>query len=167
MVADSLIMGVNIQVPFRVRYEISCDTDYRVRCVELHLLSGTRQAVALRGDGTGNWTDACGTPLPDLEGCLDVDISVTPFTNTLTIRRMGLQPGETADLLVAYLAVPEMRVEAVQQRYTCVSAHPQGGVYRYEALFRNTITMLPVDAEGFVIDYPQRFRRVWTGKKAY
>ena len=37
-----------------------------------------------------------------LVGCEYVDISETPFTNTLVIRRLGLTPGESADISVAY-----------------------------------------------------------------
>ena len=37
-----------------------------------------------------------------LVGCKYVDISETPFTNTLVIRRLGLTPGESADISVPY-----------------------------------------------------------------
>ena len=40
---------------------------------------------------------------------IDVDISATPFTNTLPIRRLGLQPGEFAELDVAFVDAPAMR----------------------------------------------------------
>lgn len=163
LIADSMMIGVSDQGPFRVRYEIHCDAQYHVYCVELHLLSGTRQSLALRSNGEGQWSDACGTLLPDLHDCLDVDISVTPFTNTLAIRRLGLQPGKSAELRVAYIAVPDMRLEVVQQCYTCISVSDQGGAYRYEALFRNATTTLSVDGDSLVRHYPDRFQCVWAG----
>jgi len=93
--------------------------------------------------------------------CFEVDISATPFTKLLAIQRMGLKPGESSGLSVAYIAVPEMELKAAGQRYTYLERHSQCGVYMYEALFRGFTAKLPVDADGIVIDYPQTFRRVW------
>jgi len=109
---------------------------------------------------------ADGEPVPALDGCIDVDISATPFTNTLPIRRLGLKPGEAANLKVAYLAIPEMRVEPARQRYTCLERDDQGGLYRYESLdgeFAGFTADLPVDAGGLVLDYPGLFRRARLG----
>jgi hypothetical protein len=86
-----------------------------------------------------------------------VDISATPFTKLLAIQRMGLKPGESSGLSVAYIAVPEMELKAAGQRYTYLERHSQCGVYMYEALFRGFTAKLPVDADGIVIDYPQTF----------
>ena len=100
-----------------------------------------------------------------LKGCLDVDISATPFTNTLPIRRLALQPGSSATLSMVYIAVPRMQVEVTQQRYTCLEVAPSGGRYRFESL-RNGVSSftaeLPVDRDGLVVDYPGLFRRVGT-----
>lgn len=90
-----------------------------------------------------------------------MDISATPFTKLLAIQRMGLKPGESSGLSVAYIAVPEMELKAAGQRYTYLERHSQCGVYMYEALFRGFTAKLPVDADGIVIDYPQTFSRVW------
>ena len=57
--------------------------------------------------------------LTELAGCLDVDISATPFTNTLALRRLDLQPGENASLTVAYVKLPELTFRPVSQRYSC------------------------------------------------
>ncbi|HEX5502042.1 MAG TPA: putative glycolipid-binding domain-containing protein, partial [Thermomicrobiales bacterium] len=112
----------------------------------------------------GHWTAADGATPPDLAGCLDVDIRVTPFTNTLPIRRLGLRPGESAELAVAYLALPALAVTRERQRYTCLAAGPDGGLYRYESLPGGFRADLSVDADGLVLDYPGLFRRVWTGE---
>jgi len=90
---------------------------------------------------------------------LDIDISHTPFTNTLPIHRLALTPGESADLLVAYITVPDLSVRPVQQRYTCLSHTTSGGVYRYEGLESNFTADLLVDAQGLVVDYPGIWKR--------
>jgi len=158
--ADGLILGVKDQVPFRVHYEIMCDLQWRVRTVHVQLLSGQKQALALHADGEGNWISAAGERLASLYGCLDIDISESPFTNTLSIRRAPFEPGVSLTLTVVYLAVPELTIEPAQQRYTCLEKSPTGGLYRFESLSSGFRADLPVDDDGLVLDYPGVFRRV-------
>ncbi len=89
-----------------------------------------------------------------------MDISTTPFTNTLPIRRLDLDPGESQEIRVAYVDVPGMAVRPERQRYACLERHTGGGVYRYESLDGNRFTAdLTVDADGLVLDYPGLFLR--------
>ena len=166
IIADGLILGVKEQEPFRVQYEIHCDQQWQVRTVRVSVLSHPAQTISLVTDGKGTWSTETGEELPLLRGCLDVDISATPFTNTLPIRRLALRPGQSAILRVTYIAVPELQVAAVQQRYTCLEmAADGGGRYRYESLKDGVsifMAELTVDADGLVIDYPELFRRVGT-----
>jgi uncharacterized protein len=165
IVADGLILGVQEQVPFRVRYEIHCDSQWRLRAVHLSLLSRSSQSLHLLTDGEGFWTTESGETIPLLKGCLNVDISATPFTNTLPIRRLALQPSSSATLSMVYIAVPQMQVEVTQQRYTCLEVAPSGGRYRFESLTNGLSSFtaeLPVDRDGLVLDYPELFRRVGT-----
>jgi hypothetical protein len=117
----------------------------------------------LLADGEGHWKRASGEPLPELDGCIDVDISATPFTNTLPIRRLGLKPGESEELTVVYVRVPELLIGPERQCYGCLEAQADGGLYRFEALPSGFIADLPVDAGGLMLDYPGLFRRVWSG----
>jgi hypothetical protein len=165
IVADGLILGVKEQKPFRVRYEIRCDLQWRVRAIQLGLLDGSSHFLHFLTDGAGNWATESGKALPLLKGCLDVDISATPFTNTLPIRRLALQPGSSATLSMVYFRVPQTHVEVMQQRYTCLEIDASGGRYRYESLVDGVSRFtaeLPVDQDGLVLDYPGLFRRVGT-----
>ena len=67
-----------------------------------------RDRVCLRADGAGNWTDADGTPLPALQGCVDVDLSGSPFTNTLPIRRLGDNLRARQEIRVTYIDLPKL-----------------------------------------------------------
>ena len=160
--ADGVVIGVESSVQFRVRYEVRCDTGWRVRKVKVDSLASDDVSVRLLADAEGGWITPDGEPVPVLDDCSDVDISVTPFTNTLPIRRLGLGPGESADLEVAYVDVPGMRVEPTRQRYTCLERGEYGGLYRYEdeGLFHGFTADLSVDADGLVLDYPGLFRRI-------
>ncbi len=163
VLVDSIIIGLDRGRPFRLRYRIRCDTGWRALEVTLGLLGPREVELALVSDGQGRWGTPDGQGVSAIQGTVDVDISATPCTNTLPIRRLGLKPGQSAELTVAYLAVPELRLETVRQRYTCLEARPDGGRYRYESPARGFVAELVVDRDGLVVDYPGRFRRVWPG----
>jgi hypothetical protein len=159
VVADGLVLGIEHATPFRLWYQVRADSDWNVRECLLQVGGEKGQTVHLYTDGQGHWTDATGVANSTLDGCLDIDISCTPFTNTLPIRRLALAPGASADLLVAYITVPDLSVGPVQQRYTCLSRTASGGTYRYEGLESNFTADLLVDARGLVVDYPGIWKR--------
>jgi uncharacterized protein len=163
VVANGLVIGLEGGRPFRISYEIRCDGQWRVREVRVATPDSERSVIELLADGEGHWKRGGEESVPELDGCIDVDISATPFTNTLPIRRLGLKPGEFEELLVTYIRVPELLVGPERQRYGCLEAQTDGGLYRFEALPSGFTAELPVDTEGLVIDYPGLFRRAWSG----
>jgi hypothetical protein len=163
VVANGMVIGLEAGLPFRIGYEVHCDERWRVREVRAAAPDSGRPVLELLTDGEGHWKRGGGEPIPELDGCIDIDISATPFTNTLPIRRLGLMPGESTDVDVAYIRVPELLVGPERQRYGCLEEQTDGGLYRFEALPSGFNAELPVDAEGLVIDYPGLFRRAWTG----
>jgi uncharacterized protein len=162
-VANGLVIGLEAGRPFRIGYEIRCDGRWRVREVRATAPDSEQPVLELLADGEGRWKRRSGEPVPELDGCIDVDISATPFTNTLPIRRLGLEPGGSADVDVAYVRVPELLVGPERQRYGCFEARADGGGYRFEALPSGFTAELPIDSDGLVIDYPGLFRRAWSG----
>ena len=139
-------------VPTHVAYTLRTDQTGATRCVEI-TVSGPfpMRTRTLHADGEGHWRDDAG-PLPDLDGCLDVDISFTPCTNTMPIRRLALAVGEARDIDVAYLSVPRLTVSRARQRYRRLDCG-----YRYES--GRFAADLTVDDADVVIDYPDLWRR--------
>jgi len=107
-------------------------------------------------DRIGTRWRANGTPRPDLDGCIDVDIRWTPLTNTLPIRRLGLQPGDAREIEVAWVGEGDLAVGKNAQRYTRTGAR----TWRFEALENGFAADLEVDDLGLVVDYPALFRRL-------
>jgi uncharacterized protein len=158
--ADGIVLGLSDGRPFRFAYQVRCDADWRVRAVCAGAPGSERAVVDVLSDGEGNWTTSDGRPLPELRGCIDVDISVTPFTNTLPIRRLGLAPMESAELSVAYFEGAELQAWPEPQRYTCLEKSDERGLYRYLSVEGGFTADLLVDADGLVLDYPGLFKRV-------
>ena len=160
IIADGMVLLKEQDVPLRVHYTVRCDTKWIAREVFLYVvgLAGTRRRPLI-SDGTGHWFRGSHR-LAALDGCLDVDINVTPFTNTLPIRRLALKPGESAEINVVYITVPELFFQPARQRYTCLELTAEGGRYRYESLTTSFTREITVDADGLVIDYPGIWQRV-------
>jgi uncharacterized protein len=158
---DGVVIGLGDETPFRARYRIHCDQAWRTREVILELLEEPEARLEFLTDGLGHWKTRKGDPVPCLNGCMDVDISVTPFTNTLVIRRMSLKPGDSLELSVAYVSVPAMQFGAKRQRYTCLEVNDQGGRYRFEDVSSEFRADIQVDSDGLVTDYSGLFNRVW------
>lgn len=161
VVADGLGLRLNESGSLRLRYRIQCDNAWQVRSVVITNLDASNEELVLNSDGEGNWSNGAGDPLPDLKGCRDVDIFYSPFTNTLAIRRLALQMGESEEIKVAFITVPGLQVSAVLQRYTLLESHADHALYRYEGLSSGFVTELPVDLDGLVIEYPKFFKRRW------
>lgn len=47
----------------------------------------------------------------------------------LPIRRLALKQGESSELTVAYIVIPEMKVALDKQRYTCLEISSAGSKY--------------------------------------
>lgn len=159
---ESVVIGEADGEPFAARYNIVCDEKWRTRSIGLSLIGANREGVSLASDGNGNWRELEAEvgelqPRPALSGAVDVDITCTPFTNTLPIRRLGLEAGQSADILVAYIDVPSLAVTADPQRYTCLEPMRR---YRFEALDSDFFREIEVDEDGLVVLYPGLFRRV-------
>ena len=152
-VAESVILS-DREAVFGAHYRVVLDEHWRVRRAEITVVGGSR--IVLTADGAGHWFDHDGTPLDALDGAIDLDLSASPFTNTLPIRRLGLPVGGSAEIVTAYVAFPELAVSPDPQRYTRLSA----ARWRYESLDSDFIREIDTDAEGFVTLYPGLFRRI-------
>lgn len=144
----------------RVAYQLECRADWRFVRLEMTvtLMAGTSR-LSLTRDGDGRWL-AGDEPLPALGQCVDIDINRTPLTNTLPIRRLSWSPGAAYDLDVAYISVPELDIRPSRQRYTMLWRDDRTGeaAYRYES--GSYQADLPVDADGYVRDYPGLWQRL-------
>jgi len=148
----------------RCRYQLDTDPQMRVRELTFAVTDEAERQpkrIVLESDGQGRWRHD-GEPAPELEGCIDVDIEVSPVTNTLPIRRLGLAAGKSAEIKAAYLTVPCLQARPAAQRYSCLVPFSEaGGRYRYEGLSSGFTAEIPVDQDGFVLDYPETFNRSW------
>lgn len=156
--ADSVVLAFDDRLgPFRLDYHLAWDESWRVREVRLALVTaGSTRSMLLRADGEGHWRQGDGRILDELDGCIDVDIWPTPFTNTFPIRRVPLAVQERRQFDMAWIDAPAMVVRRQPQAYTRLADRR----YRFESLDGSGFQAdLPVDGDGVVVDYTGLFRR--------
>ncbi|EJL77557.1 hypothetical protein PMI15_04646 [Polaromonas sp. CF318] len=157
--ADSVVLAVDEDgEPFRLAYRLYWDEAWQLRSADFFLAkAGLNRLLSLRTDGKGHWQDGEGRPLAELDGCMDIDIWPTPFTNSFPILREPLAVGERRMFRMAWVLGTELTVKPQAQAYTRVSDR----LYLFENLDGSGFKAeLPVDESGIVLDYPGLFRRL-------
>lgn len=134
-------------------FGVSCDWQLdgrlRTRRLDLRLSSpGVRQLTIER---TAHGWAVDGTERPDLAACEEIDVSATPFCNSLAMRLLN----GSGELTALFVDLPALELQPSRQRYIDLG----GGQWRYIDLgvaegFEAT---LRVDEDGFVIDYQGLF----------
>ncbi|WP_343700466.1 putative glycolipid-binding domain-containing protein [Chitinophaga sp.] len=153
---DGTIVGFGEDEPFSVNYDIVTDSAWQVAALEMAIEKGGECTwISIQRDPDGKWTQS-GHARPEWEHCIDIDISLTPFTNTLPINRLKLPTGEKHHLDVLYINVLKNEVKPVEQFYTRLAEN----TYLYEGVFRDFKAELLVDEDGVVIEYPSLFSRI-------
>lgn len=157
--ASGVVIGVEASVPFRLDYHLYSGPRYELRSLDAMVVGqGTLQ---IKSDGQGNWFGGDGAPLPELAGCIDIDLSATPFTNTLPIKRLDWQIGQAREFKMVFITLPTLAVTIEPQRYTCLDQSATGATFHFEALSSDFSAVLPVDTSGLILDYPGLFQRIW------
>lgn len=137
-----------------LEYLLETDPVLRTRLVSLRR-PGTGESLTLTSNGRGDWRVG-DRPAPELSGALDVDIRATPLTNTLPMRRLGLEVGEDREIEVAYIDTETFAVFLDRQRYRRLSRTR----YLFQAVDGSFEREIATDEQSFVVTYPGLFTRL-------
>jgi hypothetical protein len=159
-------------VPYRIDYRLDACAGFVTSEVDLTACGeGWRRRLVLRRSATGAWSadvEDAGDPPggawdgghPDLAEALDVDVAFSPLTNSMPILRHGLHRQGSRDFVMAWVAVPDLRVRASRQRYEHVRADERGATVRFVEPDSDFTAELALDPDGLLVDYPGLARRV-------
>lgn len=152
------ILTLSDGLPAEVRYHIHCDSAWHTRNASLTLsVEGTQSELEMVVQ-EGRWY-ANGSEVLAIRGCIDIDLSWSPSTNTLPIRRLNLPVrGSSGSLSAAWVRFPELRIEPLEQQYERLSDRR----YRYTSRKGSFIAEIEVDDQGLVVDYQDAWRRIST-----
>lgn len=157
------VVGKLNDEPFSARYQIECGRDWRTRNVNLDMSTGARStSMQIMVDSERRW-QLNGQELENVRGCEFVDLGITPSTNTLPIRGLGLSIGGSHEFIAAWIRFPDLAILPLRQRYTRSSKR----IYKYESLVNGKtkfMAELEVDEHGLVIDYQGVWKREAAGR---
>ena len=146
--------AVEADEAWAVGYAIVVDERWQTVTAEVSGRSadGARDLV-MRTDGRGRW-QVDGRHLPELDGCMDVDLESSAFTNALPVHRLRLAVGDEAAAPAAYVRAADLGVERLEQRYRRLADSSGRQRYHYSAPGFGFECELVYDASGLVLDYP-------------
>jgi len=137
-----------------VHYMFVLDANWVTRSAHIACRSALGESkIHLESSGTARWL-ANGEPMPEVTGCLDVDLEASACTNALPIRRLKLDVGGAADAPAVYVRTRDLCVERLEQRYTRLPNVGGYARYDYVAPSLDFRAVLVYDEYGLVLDYP-------------
>jgi hypothetical protein len=143
------------QRPMLANYEVHCDENWLTHRVHVERTIGKdTKTLSLTVENSGLWC-CSGQDVAEVRGCLDVDLSVTPATNTLPIRRLDLGIGKSESVTAAWIKFPELELQPLSQLYTRTAEN----IYRYESHTGFSAEIM-VDDLGLVTAYPRGWERM-------
>lgn len=138
------------------RYEIACDSSWRTKRARISLrdVSGER-VLDIRAEN-GRWYEN-GHLNEAVNDAVDIDLGWSPSTNTLPIRRLQLDVGQSSGVITAaWVRFPELTLQPLPQEYLRTSENE----YRYSSRGGAFVARISVDEDGVVLDYEGYWRRV-------
>ena len=135
-------------------YILTLNLDWTVREIEIHFTVGVDEhSYNFIRHASGHWTDAAGKVFKEFGECLFVDISLTPFTNSLVFKGIKFTENQTEQVSVLYFDVLANEIREDVQRYTQLNASK----YNFENAAGSFSADIDVDEDGFVTHYPNLF----------
>lgn len=129
LLKGTVVGGLQDRRPMLANYEIHCDDNWLTHRVQVERTIGKdTKMLRLEVESRGVWRTS-GRELPELRGCDDVDLAVTPATNTLPIRRLDLHIGKSEPVVAAWVKFPKLTFQPLSQRYTRLTKD----TYRYQS----------------------------------
>ncbi|MTI01337.1 putative glycolipid-binding domain-containing protein [Roseibium sp. RKSG952] len=133
-------------------YDVRCDPDWHSLSADVGGEFGGRD-IALRLHRTAEGWFLNDKLQENTAECIDLDLSFTPATNLLPLRRLGLRNTASAPVKAAWLKPDLASIAQLDQIYSCLSQE----LVRYSST--NFEADLQVHSSGFVTHYPE----LWEG----
>ncbi|HEY7799777.1 MAG TPA: putative glycolipid-binding domain-containing protein [Hyphomonadaceae bacterium] len=136
--------------PFSLRYIWTLDPAWRTRTLRIEHMNGDDRWLTIERTGETAWR-IDRSPAPHLDGCRELDLSATPFCNSLAMKLLG---GD-GEFDAAYIAADNMTVVPSRQRYEKIS----DTYWRYIDLgvAHGFTAALELDKDGLVARYEGLF----------
>ena len=138
------------------RYEIACDHLWRTKAANISVCDAAGERTLAITAQDGRWYEN-GVENQAVRGAIDIDLGWSPSTNTLPIRRLGLEVGQTSgEFIAAWVRFPELTLQPLPQEYLRLEDRK----YRYSSRGGAFVANLLVDDDDLALNYEGFWQRV-------
>ncbi|VAW05361.1 hypothetical protein MNBD_ALPHA07-487 [hydrothermal vent metagenome] len=137
-------------------YTLRCDHDWHTISADVAGLHGDLEVRIRITHGPEGWI-LNGAVQPDVDAADDIDLSFTPATNLMPLRRLRASGHFDIRLRAAWLRYPQAVLHPLDQTYGVLK---EAGEISYASAQTGFATTLEVDETGFVTLYPG----LWQGE---
>lgn len=142
--------------PTKVTYRISGDNSWRAKSVDISQEhDGKNSQLSLTIDDNQYWS-ANKKPVPFTTGLVDVDLEISPATNTLPIHRLNIPIGQSQTTDAVWVRFPSLTLERLKQRYTRIGER----TYLYKAADLGFEAKLEIDQCKLITKYGELWKRI-------
>ncbi|WP_316815756.1 putative glycolipid-binding domain-containing protein [Pedobacter nyackensis] len=156
-IGGGIISGTIDNVALLMKYQINMNENFQIESVKIELLGSPNRFLFLSSDSFGRWFNEYNKHLPELDGCLVIDISATPFTKTLAIKNLGNGKKGWDLLNVVYIKIPELKASRVAHEYAKISERH----YHFYNLNSGFQSEMLIDENDLVISYMHLFELIY------
>ena len=151
---QSFISGIESEKKFTVNYRIRLTKNWEVISANINFVFGDTNAAYFLEKDKGGWK-LNNVSMPQFNNCRYIDISFTPFTNSLPINRLNLGTNESQLIQVVYFDIEENEVREATQKHTRVGENQ----FKFENVPNDFEAVIDVDKNGLVEYYPGLFEK--------
>jgi uncharacterized protein len=154
------ILTLADDVPAEARYEITCDRLFQTRRANISLLDSSGEHSLKIEAQNGRWVEN-GRENQSVKGAVDIDLGWSPSTNTLPIKRLKLDIGQSSsEFIAAWVRFPDLTLQPLPQEYFRLEDRK----YRYSSRGGAFVANLRVDDEDVIVDYEGFWLRAKSNK---
>lgn len=153
-IIQSNIIGNYLNTPYSLAYEVNIAEDWSVHRFMISTVTGDHREQ-IKGEKIKEDWYINGLIEPTYSGFRFIDISLTPFTNSLPINHLNLRLGQEEIIDVIYFDILEHQIRPVKQKY-CKLTYD---TYRFENVPNDFEADIRVDESGLVTMYPSLFEQ--------
>ncbi|MGE8554254.1 MAG: putative glycolipid-binding domain-containing protein [Chryseobacterium jejuense] len=151
----SKIIGCYENNMYAVDYQLIIDPDWNIQEFTIESEINTVKNTLTGKKHQDEW-EIDNVINPDFKGFNFIDISLTPFTNTLPINNLKLIENKSQEIKVIYIDILNNLVKPVTQQYTKTGPY----TYHYDNLQTDFKSDIVVDENGLVVNYPKLFDKI-------
>ena len=149
------VLLVDQGAPHQLTYEMKIGLDWKTKKVKIYK-DGDKKPFVVQVENQDKWW-VNGVYDENLDGATNVDLTITPFSNSLPINRVSWNIGERRTFKMVYIDVLRKEVMPLLQVYTYLGDTNGHRIFQYRC--RDYENALVIDDQGWVVEYPGVFNR--------